>query len=229
MFERILDGEERGQVGIGTLIVFIAMVLVAAIAAGVLINTAGFLQTQAEATGQESTEQVSNSLQVESVVSEVESAGTGSPNQIRAIAIDVSLAPGSNPIDITSATLEWVGDSNAATYSIDSADPASVSDANINVFADNSANFQTELTGEGDTARIYLVKEVKSGSDENNVKALGLDINGGNSGDDLGGVQGLPLTGGDEADVTITAPSGGQTTATVRVPDVLVDGEGVRL
>jgi flagellin FlaB len=225
MFEPLLNNEERGQVGIGTLIVFIAMVLVAAIAAGVLINTAGFLQTQAEATGQESTEQVSDSLQVESVVSEVENDGT---NEIRGIAIDVSLAPGSNPIDITSATLEWLGESNSATYAIDSADPASVSDSNINVFAD-SASFQTELTDESDTARIYLVQPVDSASSGNSVNALDLSLDGASSGDDLGGVAGMPLTAGAEAQVTITAPGGGQTTATIRVPDVLVDGEGVRL
>ncbi|MXR20603.1 archaellin/type IV pilin N-terminal domain-containing protein, partial [Halobacterium bonnevillei] len=71
MFEFINDEEERGQVGIGTLIVFIAMVLVAAIAAGVLINTAGVLQTQAEDTGQDSTDQVANNINVIGAVGEV--------------------------------------------------------------------------------------------------------------------------------------------------------------
>jgi flagellin FlaB len=209
MFEPLLNKEERGQVGIGTLIVFIAMVLVAAIAAGVLINTAGFLQTQAEATGQESTEQVSDSLQVESVVSEVESS-----QEVRAVAIDVSLAPGSNSIDITSATLEWIGEEQSGTFAITGADP---SGASTSVFADNTASYDTQLTGAGDTARIYIVGTTASSA---------LDLSS-TSGSDLG--TDFPLTGGDEAQVTITAPSGGQTTAAVRVPDVIEDGEGVRL
>jgi flagellin-like protein len=214
MFEPLFDNEERGQVGIGTLIVFIAMVLVAAIAAGVLINTAGFLQTQAEATGQESTEQVSNNLQVESVVSEVESGP-----QINAIAIDVSLAPGSNPIDITSATLEWIGSSDSGTFSITAADPAQDSTSLDPVIADNQ-NFETELTDTGDTARIYILSGTAS---------TALDLGSATGAGTGSGVADFPLTGGAEAQVTITAPGGGQTTVAIRVPDVLVSGEGVRL
>ena len=63
--------DNRGQVGIETLIVFIAMILVAAIAASVLINTAGFLQNQASQTSQDSEDQVSNQVLIISSIGEV--------------------------------------------------------------------------------------------------------------------------------------------------------------
>lgn len=96
--------DDRGQVGIGTLIVFIALVLVAAIAAGVLINTAGFLQNQAEATGQESTEQVSNALQVTSAF------GEGTSTSISTVTLVVSKAPGADSIDLSNAEIEWMNE-----------------------------------------------------------------------------------------------------------------------
>jgi flagellin FlaB len=103
MFNDTFNSEDRGQVGIGTLIVFIALVLVAAIAAGVLINTAGFLQSQAEQTGQESTAQTANNVEF---ISANGTAATGSPGDVTGISLKVQLAPGSEPVDLGNGQLE---------------------------------------------------------------------------------------------------------------------------
>ncbi|MFO7925831.1 MAG: archaellin/type IV pilin N-terminal domain-containing protein [Halobacteriota archaeon] len=101
MFDTDTKAQERGQVGIGTLIVFIALVLVAAIAAGVLINTAGFLQSQAEQTGEESTGQVANNLQFTTIEA---TADSGAP-EINTVLVNVQLAPGSEPINLDQTEL----------------------------------------------------------------------------------------------------------------------------
>lgn len=100
------DASERGQVGIGTLIVFIAMVMVAAIAAGVLINTAGMLQAQAMATGEESTELVSERIDTGTAVGIVANADEGELGEIR---IGVRAAPGADDISLEDTTIQALG------------------------------------------------------------------------------------------------------------------------
>jgi len=114
MFDNENNDSERGQVGIGTLIVFIAMVLVAAIAAGVLINTAGFLQSQSEETGQQSSQQVTNRLQVQTATGLV--TGADADNTIGAVELIATKAPGAEDIDLTGVSIQWVDDSG--TYDV---------------------------------------------------------------------------------------------------------------
>lgn len=100
--EEYLRGNERAQVGIGTLIVFIAMVLVAAVAAGVLVNTAGFLQQQSETTGTETTDMVSTGLAITSVT------GNVSSSEVDHLYVNVKIQPGSKDVDLDMATIQYV-------------------------------------------------------------------------------------------------------------------------
>jgi len=134
MFDTDTETQDRGQVGIGTLIVFIALVLVAAIAAGVLINTAGFLQSQAESTGQESTDQVSNGLQVTGATAEM------SGGSVDNTAITLSLSPGSDPIDIKSVRFEIFGDVAASVTPSTNSDYGELVKSGDGVGASSSAS-----------------------------------------------------------------------------------------
>jgi flagellin-like protein len=103
------NDSDRGQVGIGTLIIFIALVLVAAVAAGVLVNTAGELQSRASDTGDDAQAQVSNQIDV------VSATGYNNAGTVEEITLVVKKSPGSDPIDLRDATIQYTSDSTSQT------------------------------------------------------------------------------------------------------------------
>ncbi|MEM0493227.1 MAG: archaellin/type IV pilin N-terminal domain-containing protein, partial [Candidatus Thermoplasmatota archaeon] len=61
---KMIRSQDVGDIGIGALIVFIAMVLIAGIAASVLVQTANRLEIQAMQTGEQTKGEVSTGLSV---------------------------------------------------------------------------------------------------------------------------------------------------------------------
>jgi len=204
MFDTEIETQERGQVGIGTLIVFIALVLVAAIAAGVLINTAGFLQTQAQSTGEESTEQVSTNLVFLSTTGFVDQDGTA----INKTETTVQLGPGSDAIDLNDSTVSVFTDSGI------SAEFDGVEDSDTGISLKGSGTvLSTDSNDENATATIVLDLDPASPSTEFSENAF--------------------LEAGTTVNIVITTASGTQAETSFIIEEPLdpqlSDGDEIRL
>ena len=91
--EKETKQDELAAIGIGAMIVFIALILVAAVAAAVIIQTAEKLQQNAQASGDDTQEQMSTKVTLINVVIETVDAAT--PNF--ELFVTLELAPGSEP------------------------------------------------------------------------------------------------------------------------------------
>jgi len=114
-----LRDEDSAAIGIGTLIIFIALVLVAAIAAAVIIKTAYSLKDQAEATGLGAQQEVSGSVKMISLIGE----RTGAPlsANINTLWVYITTWDGSKGIDISKMRVVTRSSSNLAEITLDTA------------------------------------------------------------------------------------------------------------
>jgi archaeal flagellin FlaB len=156
--------DNNAQVGIGTMIVFIATILVAAIAAGVLISTSQKLQDKSTRTGTEATASVGTSLDVLSVYGKREVAS----GDLDRLEIWIQLSHGSEPVNLDEVIIQYKTKDTVNTYD----------------FADNSfttayagSNTEEFLVYDDDGTTLSTERVLKSG--ERHMLLIGSNTAGG--------------------------------------------------
>ena len=93
--------DNKGLMGIGTLIIFIAVILVAAVAAAVLISTAGSLQQRSLTTGSQAEEGVATGAEAVSVMAQDGATG----HDIETFEVLLRLQAGSDPLNLNNTVV----------------------------------------------------------------------------------------------------------------------------
>lgn len=149
---RRMKKDRKADVGIGTMIIFIAAILVSAMAASVLIQTANQVREQAQSTGDQAIRSIATGMQVIEAVGESNQAGTC----IGALKLYVRLNAGSEPIDISHLAISITGGATSTVLSYSEEGPDALS-FGASVVKDVSGMFTpSHAMGYGDLVQIDI-------------------------------------------------------------------------
>jgi flagellin FlaB len=97
--KKSLKNDNNGMVGIGTLIVFIAMILVAAVAASIIIRTSESLEQRAQSVATETTREISAGLCIDGI------SGYANSNKTKLTHLLLTVRPRAGSLDIDLSTV----------------------------------------------------------------------------------------------------------------------------
>jgi flagellin FlaB len=126
----ILKRKDAGAMGIGAMIIFIAMVLVAGIAAAVLIQSANRLEIQAMATGEQTKKEVATGVHI----LDIEAHRNGTAGDIDYLTVTISTRAGAGDVDLTQAYIEISDTVRKNVLKYDSTEFHLKSEINGNIF-----------------------------------------------------------------------------------------------
>nr|CAA12417.1 FlaB1 protein [Natrialba magadii ATCC 43099] len=160
------------------------------------------MQTQAEATGEESTDQVSDRLDIVSVSGDVDDPDD--PTQINNISMVTATAPGSDPVDLNQTTAQFIGEGGEEMFNLSHEGVFINSIQGVTDEPDNNV-----LTESSDRAEVVFELDGAPGSYDIGYEALD---------------ESERLT------VILTTDAGASTEQEIRVPSTFIeDEESVRL
>ena len=154
-----LKADDIGDMGIGAMIVFIAMVLVAGIAASVLIQTASRLETQAMQTGQETIGEVSTGL----AITEITGYRGDTDTNLTLMTITIQPRSGSFSIDLNQTYLEVSDSDNKVILRYDYLAPVFTLQTEIGGDLFDAAHYPTD----GKTFGIIVLEDPRESLSEN--------------------------------------------------------------
>ncbi|RLG36440.1 MAG: flagellin [Thermoproteota archaeon] len=136
---------DEAEMGIGTMIIFIAMVIVAAVAATLLISTASWVQQQAQETGRIAIQDVATGFKIIHIQGDRHADGSSSgSNQstIQIVEIKVALEAGSPSLNLSNVIIEVTDGDTEVTLSYNS---SASSPSDLQYTANNKEYMAAEL------------------------------------------------------------------------------------
>lgn len=186
-----VGGDDRGQVGIGILVMFVGMIIVSAIAAGVIVNMAGMLGTRAEQAGDDAVGQLTGGVQLQDLTCTVSDEDPG----IEEAWAHVRVRPGGSAVNVSNATVLYTDGQVHRELS----------------FTNESAN-ATAYTVMDDGRKISVLA--------NTTRMARLTVNVSAIRGDALNRTAAPLPNGGEATVTVSTPQGAVTKIPIRASGV---------
>lgn len=200
---RVLPSSGRAQAGIGTLIILIAALLIAAMAAGVFFETAGVLEGQTQETSDDVSGQLNGRIDVIVVSGQVQDG------EIEVVNLTVKSG---GTVDLREVTIQWLGPSTTETL------VWAGSDSDGPTFGVTMVEGDDDWVLDEDTDRAVLTIDPGTGINATTtIDGETVDIE----------ETGPPLQENDEVTVNVVTDS--QTTYDIRVPQSLGSSGTVEL
>ena len=161
---------QRGVMGLGMLIIFIAIILVVGVTAIVLLTSGGSLQQKGMMKSGEAKKGVSSGLEVVSIIGNDASITDSTPHVLDDLHIMVRLLPGTSGINLNNTLIyiEFRNNSQTSTFNTNCSsecEPSSWSGYNV-FYLEEGAHFEAGYVNMGDVAKLTIKLRDGIGEDQ---------------------------------------------------------------